>query len=109
MGTNCPIPPKANYTYKFQSKDQIGTFTYFPSTAMHRASGGFGPLYVRQRSVISVPYDLPDGEMSLLVGDWYKAGHKVLFPFGYGPAHFLSDIDSSSVADICFPLVFISR
>ncbi|KAH0458100.1 hypothetical protein IEQ34_013415 [Dendrobium chrysotoxum] len=78
LGTNCPIPPKANYTYKFQSKDQIGTFTYFPSTAMHRASGGFGPLYVRQRSVISVPYDIPDGEMSLLVGDWYKAGHKSL-------------------------------
>ncbi|KAK8964307.1 hypothetical protein KSP40_PGU005064 [Platanthera guangdongensis] len=78
LGTNCPIPPKANYTYKFQTKDQIGTFTYFPSTAMHRAAGGFGPLYVRQRSVIPVPYDLPIGEMSLLIGDWHKSGHKSL-------------------------------
>ncbi|KAG0467145.1 hypothetical protein HPP92_018725 [Vanilla planifolia] len=78
LGTNCPIPPKSNYTYKFQAKDQIGTFTYFPSTALHRAAGGFGALYVRQRSVIPVPYDLPTGEMSLLIGDWYKAGHKSL-------------------------------
>ncbi|KAK7302235.1 hypothetical protein RJT34_13120 [Clitoria ternatea] len=25
LGTNCPIPPNSNYTYKFQMKDQIGT------------------------------------------------------------------------------------
>ncbi|KAF2295153.1 hypothetical protein GH714_031739 [Hevea brasiliensis] len=37
LGTNCPIPPNSNYTYKFQTKDQIGTFTYFPSTLLHRA------------------------------------------------------------------------
>ncbi|PKA54313.1 L-ascorbate oxidase like [Apostasia shenzhenica] len=78
LGTNCPIPPKANYTYKFQPKDQIGTFTYFPSTAMHRASGGFGPIQVRQRSVIPVPYSPPAGDMFFLIGDWYKAGHKAL-------------------------------
>ncbi|KAG0464923.1 hypothetical protein HPP92_019087 [Vanilla planifolia] len=78
LGTNCPIPPSGNYTYNFQPKDQIGTFTYFPSTAMHRAAGGYGPLNVRQRSVIPVPYDPPSGEFSLLIGDWYKAGHKSL-------------------------------
>ncbi|WOL15418.1 L-ascorbate oxidase [Canna indica] len=78
LGTNCPIPPNGNYTYKFQAKDQIGGFTYFPSTGMQRASGGFGSLNVHQRPQIPVPYPKPAGDFSLLVGDWYKAGHKVL-------------------------------
>ncbi|GER35686.1 SKU5-like protein, partial [Striga asiatica] len=76
LGTNCPIPPNTNYTYKFQTKDQIGSYSYFPSTLMHRAAGGFGALNVYARSVIPVPYATPAGDYSLLVGDWYKAGHK---------------------------------
>lgn len=86
LGTNCPIPPGKNYTYKFQTKDQIGTFTYFPSTSIHRASGGFGALNVYQRPQIPVPYDPPAGDYTLLVGDWYKAGHKVNF---FSFRHFL--------------------
>ncbi|CAL0311533.1 unnamed protein product [Lupinus luteus] len=78
LGTNCPIPPNSNYTYKFQPKDQIGTFTYFPSTAFHKASGGFGGLNVYHRSVISIPYPNPDGDFTLLIGDWYKTNHKAL-------------------------------
>ncbi|KAL2528504.1 SKU5 similar 17 [Forsythia ovata] len=77
-GTNCAIPPNSNYTYKFQTKDQIGTYTYFPSTLMHRAAGGFGAINVYQRSVIAVPYAKPAGDFSLLIGDWYKASHKAL-------------------------------
>ncbi|WOL08976.1 hypothetical protein Cni_G17729 [Canna indica] len=78
LGTNCPIPPKGNFTYKFQTKDQIGTYTYFLSTGMQRASGGFGALNVYQRPRIPVPYPPPAGDFTLLVGDWYKAGHKAL-------------------------------
>ncbi|XP_058777945.1 L-ascorbate oxidase homolog [Vicia villosa] len=78
LGTNCPIPPNSNYTYKFQTKDQIGTYTYFPSTKMHKAAGGFGGLNVYRRSVIPIPYPNPDGDFTLLIGDWYKTGHKVL-------------------------------
>lgn len=44
---------------------------------MHRAAGGFGALNVYQRSVIAVPYAKPAGDFSLLIGDWYKANHKV--------------------------------
>ncbi|XP_010548381.1 PREDICTED: L-ascorbate oxidase homolog [Tarenaya hassleriana] len=76
LGTNCPILPNSNWTYQFQLKDQIGTYTYFPSTAMHRAVGGFGALNINQRSVISIPYLQPDGDFTLLVSDWYKIGHK---------------------------------
>ncbi|XVF17745.1 hypothetical protein REPUB_Repub10bG0150100 [Reevesia pubescens] len=78
LGTNCPIPPHSNWTYKFQLKDQIGTYMYYPSTLMHRAAGGFGAVNVNQRSVISIPYPEPVGEFTLLVGDWYKAGDTAL-------------------------------
>ncbi|KAL5713445.1 hypothetical protein ACHQM5_015517 [Ranunculus cassubicifolius] len=78
MGTNCPIPPNSNYTYKIQPKDQIGTFTYFPSTMMHKAAGGYGGLNVYSRPRIPVPYPYPDGDFTLLIGDWYKTSHKML-------------------------------
>ncbi|KAK7318241.1 hypothetical protein RJT34_02940 [Clitoria ternatea] len=79
LGTNCPIPSNFNYTYKFQAEDQIGTYTYFPSTQMHKAAGGFGALNVYHRSVIPIPYPNPDGDFTLLIGDWYKTNHKNLY------------------------------
>ncbi|KAB2051675.1 hypothetical protein ES319_A12G070700v1 [Gossypium barbadense] len=78
LGTNCPIPPHSNWTYKFQLKDQIGTYMYYPSISMHRAIGGFGAVNVNQRSVISIPYPAFAGDFTLLIGDWYKAGDKAL-------------------------------
>ncbi|KAM2546494.1 hypothetical protein TB1_017908 [Malus domestica] len=78
LGTNCPIPPNSNYTYKFQTKDQIGSFTYFPSTQFHKAAGGFGGINVYARPRIPVPYPTPDGDFTLLAGDWYKISHKSL-------------------------------
>lgn len=77
LGTNCPIPPNSNYTYKFQTKDQIGTFTYFPSTLFHKAAGGFGAINVYERPRIPIPFPDPAGDFTLLVGDWYKTSHKV--------------------------------
>lgn len=44
---------------------------------MHKASGGFGALNVYKRAPIPRPYATPDGDFTLLVGDWYNAGHKV--------------------------------
>ncbi|TXG67735.1 hypothetical protein EZV62_009010 [Acer yangbiense] len=52
LGTNCAIPPNSNYTYKFQTKDQIGSFNYFPSTPMHKAVGGYGGLNIYERPQI---------------------------------------------------------
>lgn len=82
LGTNCAIPPNSNYTYKFQTKDQIGGYTYFPSTLMHKAAGGFGALNVYARPGIPVPYSVPAGDFSLLIGDWRTSSHK-------GLAHYL--------------------
>ncbi|KAJ8770670.1 hypothetical protein K2173_021317 [Erythroxylum novogranatense] len=78
LGTNCPIPSNSSWTYKFQAKDQIGTYSYFPSTALHRAAGGFGGFNVQSRSVIAIPYPIPSNEFTLLIGDWYKTDHKIL-------------------------------
>ncbi|KAL0304761.1 UNVERIFIED_CONTAM: Monocopper oxidase-like protein SKU5 [Sesamum calycinum] len=78
LGTNCPIPPKWNWTYQFQVKDQIGSFFYYPSLNMQRASGGFGPFIVMNRRIISLPFDTPDGEIVIMIGDWYTRNHTAL-------------------------------
>ena len=78
LGTNCPIPPNSNFTYKFQTKDQIGTYNYFPSTAFHKAAGGFGAINVYARPRIPIPYLLPVSDFTLLIGDWFKTNHKTL-------------------------------
>ncbi|KAK8543311.1 hypothetical protein V6N12_015869 [Hibiscus sabdariffa] len=80
-GTNCPIPPGTNFTYHFQVKDQIGSYIYYPSTAMHRAAGGFGGLGVNSRPLIPVPYDEPADDYTVLIGDWYTKSHKELRGF----------------------------
>lgn len=77
-GTNCPIPPRRNYTYVLQVKDQIGSYFYFPSLAFHKAAGGFGGIRILSRPRIPVPFPPPAGDFTLLVGDWFKINHGVL-------------------------------
>ncbi|KAK5773349.1 L-ascorbate oxidase homolog [Gossypium arboreum] len=81
LGTNCPIAPGTNFTYQFQVKDQIGSYIYYPSTALHRAAGGFGGLRVHSRLLIPVPYPDPADEYTVLTGDWYAKSHKILRGF----------------------------
>ncbi|KAG8380566.1 hypothetical protein BUALT_Bualt06G0028900 [Buddleja alternifolia] len=71
-GTNCPIDPGTNWTYVFQTKDQIGTFTYFPSISFQKAAGGYGSIRVNNRNVILVPFPKPEAEFDLLIGDWME-------------------------------------
>ncbi|GJM91185.1 hypothetical protein PR202_ga07534 [Eleusine coracana subsp. coracana] len=75
LGTNCPIPSGWNWTYEFQVKDQIGSFFYFPSTGLQRAAGGYGGVIVNNRDVIAVPFGRPDGDITILIGDWYNKNH----------------------------------
>ncbi|KAF9594186.1 hypothetical protein IFM89_028843 [Coptis chinensis] len=77
-GTNCPIQPGKNWTYVFQTKDQIGSFFYFPTLNFQKAAGGFGPLRVNNRNVILVPFNKPEAEFDLLIGDWYSYDYKDL-------------------------------
>lgn len=78
LGTTCPIPPGKNFTYHFQVKDQIGSFFYHATTALHHAAGAYGPIRVHSRDLIPVPFDRPEDEYDVLVGDWYTKGHSTL-------------------------------
>ncbi|CBI18890.3 hypothetical protein VitviT2T_026951 [Vitis vinifera] len=77
-GTTCPIPPGRNFTYILQVKDQIGSFFYFPSLDFHKAAGGFGGIRILSRPRIPVPFPDPAGDITVLIGDWYKANHTTL-------------------------------
>ncbi|RYR41317.1 hypothetical protein Ahy_A08g037718 isoform A [Arachis hypogaea] len=78
LGTTCPIPPGRNFTYILQVKDQIGSFYYFPSLNFHKAAGGFGGIRILSRPRIPVPFPDPDGDYTVLIGDWYKSNHTTL-------------------------------
>uniref|UniRef100_A0A7N0V7S2 Monocopper oxidase-like protein SKU5 n=1 Tax=Kalanchoe fedtschenkoi TaxID=63787 RepID=A0A7N0V7S2_KALFE len=78
LGTNCPIPPKWNWTYNFQVKDQVGSFYYFPSVNFQKASGGYGGFIINNREVIPIPFDSPDGDITIMIGDWYIRNHTAL-------------------------------
>lgn len=78
LGTNCPIPSNRNWTYQFQVKDQIGSFFFFPSLNLQRAAGGFGPFIVTNRNIIPLPFGFPDGDIIVMIGDWYTRNHTEL-------------------------------
>ncbi|KAM1253776.1 hypothetical protein FF1_041733 [Malus domestica] len=78
LGTNCPIPPSWNWTYQFQVKDQIGSFFYFPSLNLQRASGGFGSFHINNRPIIEIPFNQPAGDIFITIGDWYTQNHTAL-------------------------------
>nr|XP_043618470.1 monocopper oxidase-like protein SKU5 [Erigeron canadensis] len=77
-GTNCAIPPGTNWTYAFVAKDQIGTFSYFPSINYQKLAGGFGAIRVNNRIVIAVPFPKPTAEFDLLISDWFSSDYRVL-------------------------------
>lgn len=76
-GTNCPIPPGQNFTYKLQVKDQIGSFFYFPSIGFQKAAGGYGAIKILSRPRIPVPFPDPADDYSILIGDAYSTNHTV--------------------------------
>ncbi|CAN0887447.1 L-ascorbate oxidase homolog [Linum grandiflorum] len=78
LGTNCPILPGTNFTYRFQVKDQIGSFLYYPSTALHKAVGGFGGLGINSRELIPIPYAVPEDDYTVIINDWYPKSHAAL-------------------------------
>ncbi|GLU04584.1 hypothetical protein SLE2022_217220 [Rubroshorea leprosula] len=78
QGTNCPIMPGQNWTYRFQVKDQIGSFFYFPSLLLQKAAGGYGAIRVNNRVAIPIPFPQPYKEYDVLIGDWHNAEYRDL-------------------------------
>ncbi|XP_019171870.1 PREDICTED: L-ascorbate oxidase homolog [Ipomoea nil] len=77
-GTTCPIPPRKNFTYMLQAKDQIGSYFYFPSLRMHKAAGGYGAIRIYSRPLIPVPFAPPARDFTVLAGDWSKRSYRQL-------------------------------
>ncbi|CAH8284849.1 unnamed protein product [Eruca vesicaria subsp. sativa] len=75
-GTNCPILPGTNWTYRFQIKDQIGSYFYFPTLLFQKAAGGYGSIRVYSPELVPVPFPQPDGEFDILIGDWFYTDYR---------------------------------
>ncbi|XP_077225124.1 monocopper oxidase-like protein SKU5 isoform X1 [Tasmannia lanceolata] len=113
-GTNCPIPAGWNWTYKFQVKDQIGSFFYFPSINFQKAAGGYAGIIINNREVIPVPFGTPDGDITIFISDWYSKTYKDLsndlqngndlgvpdgvLINGFGPYHYNDSLVSAGIA-----------
>ncbi|KAE9451616.1 hypothetical protein C3L33_16480, partial [Rhododendron williamsianum] len=78
LGTNCPIPPMWNWTYQFQVKDQVGSFFYFPSLNFQRAAGGYGSFVISNKNEVLLPFNAPDADIFIMIGDWYMRNHTAL-------------------------------
>ncbi|KAG8651092.1 hypothetical protein MANES_07G133302v8 [Manihot esculenta] len=89
--TNCPIQPGTNWTCVFQTKDQIGSFFYFPSINFHKAAGGFGPfgpIRVNNRNVVAIPFPKPEAdirEMMNKLAETYETSADTILMNGKGP------------------------
>lgn len=75
--TNCPISPGQNWTYSFETKDQIGSFFYFPSLLLHKSAGGYGPIRVHNLDNVPLPFPKPYQELDIIIGDWYNSDSRV--------------------------------
>ncbi|WAQ90114.1 hypothetical protein PtA15_12A99 [Puccinia triticina] len=69
--TQCPIPAKTSFTYKFTVKDQFGTFWYHAHARNLAIDGIAGPLIVHSPRDPLVRGKNYDNEMILFISDWY--------------------------------------
>ncbi|KAH9446165.1 hypothetical protein Pst134EB_023980 [Puccinia striiformis f. sp. tritici] len=69
--TQCPIPAKSSFTYKFNVKDQFGTFWYHAHARNLAIDGIAGPLVIHSPRDPLVRGKNYDNEMILFISDWY--------------------------------------
>ncbi|KAF5959856.1 hypothetical protein HYC85_001065 [Camellia sinensis] len=57
----------------------IGTGpTSFKLRIRSRAAGGFGSFIITNRKIIPLPFSTPDGDINIMIGDWYTRNHTAL-------------------------------
>uniref|UniRef100_A0A2K1YYX4 Plastocyanin-like domain-containing protein n=1 Tax=Populus trichocarpa TaxID=3694 RepID=A0A2K1YYX4_POPTR len=59
----------------FKSGTKLKLFLTFLSINYQKAGGGFSPIRVNNRKVLSVPLPKPEDEFDLLIGDWNSQSH----------------------------------
>lgn len=72
MISNCPIPPKTSFIYRFTVNSEPGTFFYHGHVGGIRSAGLYGMLIIDPLAGKSFAYD---DERSMLLSDWYHASH----------------------------------
>lgn len=55
---------------------------------MHKAAGAFGAIRIWSRPGIPVPFPSPSGDITILAGDWFKLGHRVIKLFAFISIYF---------------------
>ncbi|KAL5666828.1 hypothetical protein ACJX0J_019049, partial [Zea mays] len=72
MVTQRPIPPNANFTYRFDVAGQEGTLWWHAHDAFLRATV-YGALIIRPRNgAASYPFPKPHKEIPILIGEWWE-------------------------------------
>ncbi|CAM0948455.1 unnamed protein product [Alopecurus aequalis] len=71
MITQCPIQPNTNFTYRFDVAGHEGTLWWHAPVYSLRATV-HGALVIRPRSPSSYPFPKPDGEIPIIIGDWWE-------------------------------------
>ncbi|PLW47165.1 hypothetical protein PCASD_02319 [Puccinia coronata f. sp. avenae] len=69
--TQCPIPAKTSFTYRFTVRDQFGTFWYHAHARNLAIDGIAGPLVIHSPRDPLVRGKNYDNEMILFISDWY--------------------------------------
>ncbi|CAI9098356.1 OLC1v1034988C2 [Oldenlandia corymbosa var. corymbosa] len=70
--TQCPIRPGRSYTYRFTVTGQEGTLWWHAHVSFLRSTV-YGALIIRPRSGRSYPFQQPDGEYPIVLGEWWNA------------------------------------
>ncbi|KAJ6983445.1 hypothetical protein NC653_026300 [Populus alba x Populus x berolinensis] len=63
-----------------KSGTKLKLFLTFLSINYQKAGGGFSPIRVNNREVLSAPFPKPEDEFDLLIGDWNSQSRKVIYP-----------------------------
>jgi laccase len=71
MVTQCPVRPGGRYTYRFSVAGQEGTLWWHAHSSFMRATV-YGALVIRPRRG-AYPFRRPDGEKTVLIGEWWNA------------------------------------
>lgn len=84
----CPIPPKANYTYRIElDEKQYGTYWYHSHFGSQYADGLFGPLVIHSREEYKAMNSSYDKDIVVLVNDYYHDMASNYLPDYLGPAN----------------------
>ncbi|KAH6800241.1 laccase 14 [Perilla frutescens var. hirtella] len=70
--TQCPIQPGSNFSQKIVLSDEIGTLWWHAHSDWSRATV-HGALIVYPRQENDYPFPLPDAEIPIVLGEWWKS------------------------------------